>query len=350
MTPRHTNNIKFAKVQSQFVRKGIMKRALITGGNGFIGSHLIEYLVAKNVKVRCIDKSQGDFRWSEGIEVEVIRGDLNDGDILKNAVSDVDVVFHLAGRTRGAMKEEFFQDNVQTTENILRAIIEFNPQLKRFVLISSQAVVGPSLDGIPRNESSELNPISYYGESKLAAERIVQAYSSRLPMTIIRPPTVFGPRDMDVLEFFRYIKMGISPILGAREKTVSMIYVSDLVRGMCLAAEHPAAVGQTYFIASDQTVTWNEISDAISELMEKKVIRIYIPGCILTFIALITETVSKIRGKYSLLTLKKVQELVQSNWVVDGSKARHDLGFVAETTLKEGLEKAFAWYKEQGLI
>ncbi len=327
-----------------------MKRALITGGNGFIGSHLIEYLVSKNVQVRCIDKAQGDFKWSKGIDVEVIRGDLNDTDILKSAVSDVDVIFHLAGRTRGATREEFFQDNVQTTENLLRVIADVNPGLKRFVLISSQAVTGPSNDGPFRNESDEPNPISYYGESKLAAEKIVQSYSHRLPVTIIRPPSVYGPRDRDVLEFFKYIKKGISPILGVREKTVSFIFVDDLVRGMCMAAESPAATGQIYFITSDQPVTWDEISDEISELMKKKAIRVYLPGFILSFIALIMETGSKIRGEYSLLTRKKVQELIQPNWTVDGSKARNDLGFVAETPFKEGLRKAFDWYKEQGLI
>jgi len=333
-----------------FTRKGIMKRALITGGNGFIGSHLIEYLAAKNVKLRCIDISQGDFKWSKGIDVEVIRGDLNNSDIIKNAVSDVDVVFHLAGRTRGAAREEFFQDNVQTTENLLRVIADVNPKLKRFVLISSQAVVGPSFGGVPRNESSEPNPISYYGESKLAAERIVQSYGYLLPVTIIRPPTVYGPRDVDVLEFFRYVKKGISPILGVREKTVSVIYVNDLVRGMCMAAEHPAAIGQTYFITSDEHITWDEIGDEITALMDKKAVRLFLPGSILSFIALIMETGSKIRGKYSLLTRKKVHELVQSNWTLDGSKARQDLGFTAETPFREGLRNAYNWYQEQGLI
>jgi dihydroflavonol-4-reductase len=327
-----------------------MKRVLVTGSNGFIGSHLVECLLKKDIKLRCLDKSHSRFHWDDEIQAEFILGDLNDSDMMRDIVANVDVIFHLAGRTRGATREEFFQDNVYTTENLLRAVVDTNSHLKRFVLISSQAVVGPSVGGSCRNELDAPNPISYYGESKLAAERIVRSYSDRLPVTIIRPPSVYGPRDMDVLEFFRYVKKGIIPILGVREKIVSVIFVDDLIRGMCLAAENPVAIGQTYFLTSDQQVTWDEISDEIVALMQKKAIRVYLPGSILLCIAVIMEIGSKIRGKYSLLTRKKVRELIQPNWVVDGSKARNELGFVAKTELKEGLRKAFEWYQEQALI
>lgn len=214
-------------------------RVLITGATGFIGSHLAEIFHSNGHKVRCLIRRTSDLHWIRHLPNEYAYGDLFDRDALEAAVADVDHVYHLAGITKARTKEEYYRGNHLATKNLLATVLEHRPGLGRFVHVSSQAAVGPSSPGSPIDEATPFHPITTYGRSKMEAEKECLRLADRLPITIVRPPAVYGPRDKDVFEFFNTMSKGLQPMVGFGEKVVSLIHVRDLVDGIVLAGGIP---------------------------------------------------------------------------------------------------------------
>ncbi|CUT00042.1 NAD dependent epimerase/dehydratase family protein [Candidatus Kryptonium thompsonii] len=187
-------------------------KALVTGGTGFIGSHLVDELLNRGYEVRCIVRDTSNLKWLNGKDVEIFKGSLFDIDFLKKAVEDVDYVYHIAGVTKGKNYQDYYRGNVETTQNLLEACLE-NQKLKKFVLASSLAAVGPGDDAIPVDETRQYNPITSYGKSKAEAEKVTLSFKDKLPITIVRPPSVYGPRDTYTFELFKYVKFGFLPVV-----------------------------------------------------------------------------------------------------------------------------------------
>ena len=326
-----------------------MRKALVTGGTGFIGSHLVERLLGKDISVRCLVRKANNLGWlQKNRDIEYVFGNVVDYNSLIPAVSKIDTVFHLAGVTKSTAEENFYQVNATGTLNLLKAVVKVNPDLKRFVYISSQAVTGPS--STPVTESEIPRPITPYGASKLAGEETVLAFRSQIPVTILRPAIVYGPREKDVYTFFRIIQWGIKPVLGWKEHYGSFIYVDDLVDGIILAAENEKAIGQTYFLVSESIVSWSSLNNEIARALGKKAITIHVPVLLADFIAVVTELISKLIGKPSILTRHKIKELKEEAWICDGSKARKELGFHPKVRFSEGIDRCADWYRKQGWL
>jgi nucleoside-diphosphate-sugar epimerase len=189
-------------------------RALVTGGQGFVGSHLCERLVAQGHCVRVLARPSSDLRHLSGIEVEVVRADVTEPAGLPSAVAGCDVVFHVAGALKGLRERDFFRVNADGTRNLVGAAVVAEPRLARFVYVSSLAAAGPSPGGsTPRTEEMPPEPLTWYGRSKLAGERAVRAVAG-LNWTIVRPAIVFGPREHDLLRYFRLARRGCLPVVG----------------------------------------------------------------------------------------------------------------------------------------
>jgi nucleoside-diphosphate-sugar epimerase len=156
------------------------KKAVVTGANGFVGSHLVEGLLSKGYQVICLVRKTSNLRWLSGLNVEYVYADISEKQSLKNVLKDVDFIFHVAGLTKAKRKEEFFKANYEGTKNLLEACVKDNPQTKRFVYISSQAAVGPGKDDQPLDETAPCNPITDYGKSKLEGEKIVLEYQKQI--------------------------------------------------------------------------------------------------------------------------------------------------------------------------
>ena len=230
-------------------------KALVTGSNGFVGSHLVEDLLSRGYEVSCLVRKTSNLRWIEGLKVSFVYGELKDKESLKKAVKSQDFVFHLGGLTKAQNSNDYYKANHLGTKNLVEATLESNPGIKRFVYVSSQAAVGPGKDITPLNEDSPCNPVTDYGKSKLLGEKAVLSYKDKLPITIIRPSGIYGPRDTEIFIFFKLIKNHIKPLFGFRENYLSLVYVKDLVFGICLTAESKKAIGQTYFIADKNPIT-----------------------------------------------------------------------------------------------
>lgn len=325
-------------------------KALVTGARGFIGSFLVEKLFEQKYEVKCILRKKGvGLKWLEGLDIIEVEGDLLDPESLISAVKDVDYVFHLAGLTKALKTEDYYEANVTGTKNLLEAVVKMNPSIKRFVHVSSLAAGGPSFDGTPLTEEQQPYPVSHYGKSKLESEKVVTQYFDKLPVTIIRPPAVYGPRDTDVFEYFKYAKKGVLPIL-AGERTASFVYVKDLVDGILLAAEKKEAVGQTYYLCDEKPYTWDEIGGEIASALNVKTKRIVTPAFLSFWAALFSDIFSKISGKASILSLDKYKEIKMNHWVCSSEKAMRELGFKPPYGLKKGIKETADWYLANGWL
>ncbi len=320
---------------------------LVTGASGFIGSHLVELLLKRNFQVRCLLRKTSSKKWLEGLPVEFVYGDLFTMDALRDAVSGVDYVYHSAGLTKARTKEEYERGNTLGTRNLLDAVLESNPNVKRFVQISSGAAAGPSPSKAPIDEAYAPQPITTYGRTKWEAELECLKEQARIPITIVRPPVVYGPRDKDVFEFFHTMQKGLQPMVGMHEKYVSMIHVTDLVRGFVMAAESDRAAGQTYFLTSTSVHGWKEIGDLTKKALGRPAVRIRIPEVGVYTIAAFAELFARLSRKPALINFEKARDMVQDYWTSDPSKAKRDLGFEQQISLEDGINDTIAWYRRE---
>jgi dihydroflavonol-4-reductase len=325
-------------------------KTLITGATGFIGSHLAELLVTKGHTVRCLVRKTSDIRWLKDISIEYVYGDLFDDDALKDAVTGVDYVYHSAGVTKAKKPEEYFRGNSTGTHNLLQAVHRHTPGIRRFVQISSQTAVGPSPTPRPITEDVDPRPITTYGKSKLKAEQECIAMMPRIPITIVRPPAVFGQRDKDVFEFFNTMSKGLQPMVGFSEKYVSLIHVSDLVRGIVMAAESDRSMGQVYFISSRDVYGWKEVGEITRSILGRRALRLRIPEAGVYMIATFAEFFALFSSKPALINYEKARDMVQDYWTCDSSKAMRDFGYQQKITLEEGIRVTVEWYKAQGWL
>lgn len=325
-------------------------KVFLTGATGFIGSFLAEALLNKGYEVRCLVCSSASLRWIADLDVECYYGDLNNYDSLVKGIKGVDYIFHAAGLTKARSEKEFYQVNYEGTKNLVDAVAASNIKLKRFVYISSQAATGPSPTMQPINEKTKPNPLTYYGKSKLAAEKYINRFLDKLPVTIIRPPAVYGPRDADGLLLYKIVKKGIAPQLSGKGKYTSLIYVNDLVGGIIQAAKHEKALNQTYFLTNPRPYSLEEIGFTILNILGKKGLRLYIPSFMMDAFAALSENYSRLSNRDTILNRQKMIEMKQNFWVCSPQKAKKDIGFEAATSLEQGFRDTLSWYHGCGWL
>ena len=323
--------------------------ALVTGASGFIGSHLAEGLLGEGFRVRALVRPDSSSQWLSGLDLELASGRYDDQDSLEKAAQGADFIFHAAAAKSGS-PEALRRANVDFPAALARAALRANPGLKRFVFLSSQAAAGPAVSlGAPRRESDVCRPISDYGRSKLEAERLLAGLAG-LPLTVIRPPTVYGPRDRDVLLYFKWIDRGIALLPGLRERYANLIYVADLVAGTIMAARSPAALGGTYFLSDPQAYSWSRISQAIAQALGRRPVSLRVPLFLARFSALLAEGGAGLAGRESIFNRQKVRDMAQLCWTCSPSRAAEDFSFSCRHSLKEGLAQTARWYKENGWL
>ncbi len=320
-------------------------KALVTGTSGFIGSHVAEALLAKGVEVRCLTRKPGKLPWIDENRVEVAVASFEDPVSLRKAVEGIDMVYHVAGVTAARSKAAFFAGNMIPTRNLLAAAIDVGT-VKRFLHMSTMAVVGPSYDGTPLEESHPYNPLTAYAESKQAAEEEVLRHQDKIAVTITRPPAVYGPRDTGVYEFFRTVNMGILPLIGFDHKLVSLVHARDLAHGAVLAAESDKGEGEIFFISSEQFYDWRTVGTLTKNAIGKRTITIHLPHGLVLTVAAISEFLGQFSKKPPILDREKGADIVQRYWICSVEKAKRLLGYHQQVPLEEGIVETVRWYKE----
>lgn len=328
-----------------------MGRCVVTGATGFVGSHLIDYLLASGADIVCPVRKQHNLKYLTNKNVTITTFEELEKEI--RSKGNLDYFFHVAGATRALSYKDYYSANVELTERLLQLILRATDfkYFKRFVFISSQAVSGPAPNSItPVTESDSPNPVSWYGGSKLEAERIVQKYSDKIPIVIIRPSTVFGPRDTDVLGVFKSCKYHLAPCLTGKDRMVSVIYVEDLVDGIIEAASSHKTSRKTYFLTNQEPVVWRDFIRDVGRLMESSVVILPIPRFVLKPFGFVSDLVGRFTGVPSLFRTEKIREMDQWFWICSPEAAHRDFGWVAQNELSRSLTNTYLWYKAQGWL
>jgi dihydroflavonol-4-reductase len=324
--------------------------ALVTGGQGFVGSHLCARLVAQGHRVRVLARASSSLGNLAGVDVEVVRGDLTQPESLLSAVAGCDEIFHVAGALKGLREQDLFRVNADGTRNLVAAAASAQPRASRFVYVSSLAAAGPSAGGkAARTEAMPLQPMTWYGHSKLEGENAVRA-AVGLDWTIVRPPIVFGPRERDVFGYFRIARRGVLPVVGFSDRYYSLIYVDDLVDGLVRAAASRAAVGQVYFLAGPEVVSWVELGQSIASALGVAGRPLRLPELVAAAAGRIADLYALARGRPEIFSSQKVIEMLAPAWVCSPDKAARDFGWRASTPLPDALATTARWYREHGWL
>ncbi|HEX7078394.1 MAG TPA: NAD-dependent epimerase/dehydratase family protein [Candidatus Eisenbacteria bacterium] len=323
--------------------------AVVTGASGFVGSHIVDELIRRGARVRCLVRERSPRRWLEGKPVEIVVAPLTDPKRTAAALDGADWIVHAAGRTSASTAKEFHEANVKGTETILRAAVEACPRLRRFLLVSSQAASGPSPDGRPVAENQLPQPVSSYGESKLRAEKLTMLLRDRLPVVAVRPPGVYGPRDTAFYRAFVAVKRHVLPVLRTGGR-FSIIHAQDLAVASWLLLTDDRAVGEIFFASAPDVTDYEEFGAFLKEAMGTWAVRFTPPGFALAAGALLAEVVSGITGRPPYLSREKLREISAGDWICTSAKLRSRLGWEPAIPLREGVRATAAWYRESGWL
>jgi len=331
----------------------VKKTALVTGGAGFVGSHLVDLLLKRGYHVRCFTRRDSDLQFVPKKKVEVVYGDVLEKASLERALKGVNYVFHLAAiQHKHATEEEFFLVNATGTQNLLEACCQCENSLAKVIHISSISAVGPRNSPERLTEESPCMPIDSYGMSKLEGEKIALAYTSKIPLTILRPPLVFGPRDRNPITVLPYMKMVNRGFYLTRRSGLrfqSIIYVNDLAAGLIKAAETNDTDGRIYMLCNEEPTTSDEICRLTAEALDKKVLRIAVPSILLKARNLFKESLRQ-KAKQCSTTGRSASIGEPLHWVCDSTKALQEFGFKPKYSLCEGVRETARWYVEYGWI
>jgi len=323
------------------------RTALVTGGTGFIGSHLVGSLLDDGWEVRCVVRPSSNLRWLDGLSIQPVTMDLTrpDNAYLQKALDGVSAVFHLAGITSSALEEGYSRVNFGGTKAMLGATREVSP-LAHFVFLSSIAAAGPGSGRRTMNETDPPNPVSEYGRSKLAAERMIE--DSGLSHSIIRPPPVYGPRDTGMFSIFRLVSYGIAPHIASRMQVLSIVHVTDLVQGIIAAAR--AHANGLYYMTDGTVHTWDDIIKSISNALGKSPRYVAVSPGIADVLAKFERLRGIVMGSAPMITPDRLLELSQNDWSCSDLRARLDLDYESHVELGEGIASTAAWYRANGWL
>ena len=324
-----------------------IRTCFVTGGTGFIGSHLVDHLLQRGCDVRCLVRDRSRLRWLQGKPVSIVEGDLDSESVIQEAASGTDAVFHLAGVTAAGSWKVYREINARGCRSVAEAVLSAPHPPDVFIYMSSLAAMGPGRFDELVVENRVPHPVTDYGRSKLEGERILSEMGP-LPLVVVRPPAVYGPRDKETFPLFRLASRGIFPVFNPVSR-VCLVHVQDLVRGVMDAAEK-GRVGETYFLTHPTPVNTQDLPGLFGEVFERKVRTLRVPVTALKAAAAVSETWGRITGRMSVFNRDKVKELTAEGWVCSGEKAQREIAFKANTELAEGLLETAKWYQDQSWL
>jgi nucleoside-diphosphate-sugar epimerase len=312
-------------------------KAMLTGATGFIGSHLLQTLVAKKWSVTCLVRPQSRIGELKKMPVRIIRGRLNDPDLLKHAVKDQDYIFHLAARIRPAPAEVYENVNHLWTRDLAIACLHANPGVKRFIYVSSMGAAGPTPADIYYDESRSPSPQSEYGRTKLRGEKAIRELWRNIPATIIRPPNVFGARQQETGLLIKLLRARIVPLLKEEGKSTSLIYIKDLIRGILQASESPQSQGQIYYLTDGSGYSWREIILALKRAVLGDSLFLPVPEEFIYSLAWFADLIRSLGFRKLYFGRRIWDTMVKTHWLYSSAKAARDLGFHPEFNLISGI-------------
>lgn len=325
-------------------------KVLVTGGTGFTGYNLVKRLCKLGIEVRVLIRDTKKRKIFNGVDVEIIEGNITEPGIVDRAVEGIEKVFHIAAvfRTAGISEKEYWDVHVKGTENLLNSSIRHN--IKRFIHCSTGGVHG-HIEEPPANESYRLKPGDIYQITKLEGELTAVKFGIEkgLHVTVIRPSPIYGPGDMRLLKLFKMASRKYVFILGAGNVFYHMVYIDDLIDAFLLASESEKAIGETFLIAGGERLSLNEIIDLIAEERGLKPTKIHIPVKPFQLLGDVCERIC-IPLKIEPPIYRRRVDFFTKSRSFDISKANKMLEYEPKVNIREGVARTISWYKEQNLL
>jgi nucleoside-diphosphate-sugar epimerase len=331
-----------------------MSSILVTGATGFVGLHLVEALVRRGDRLRAFIRPGGNAGGLRAMGVEVAFGELADFAALEKAATGIDVVYHVAGAVKAFSRADFFAVNATGTARVAEACAAQSVP-PRLVIVSSVAAAGPAPRGKIRTEADRPEPVSYYGCSKLAGEQAAVKFAATVPITIVRPGVVFGPRDNGFIQAIRFLHaFGCHVSAGFSPPPLSCIYVTDLVELLLRAADRGRtlptdrdddyATGR-YFASAPEYPTFADLGRMMRPMLAQPTAPIItVPGALIYLVAGFNELCGRLRGKPEAFCIDKIREALASSWACSGEAARRELGFVPAKSLAGRMQETIDWF------
>ena len=339
-------------------------KILITGASGFIGSFIVEEALRQGFDTWAAVRGSSKRDFLQDERIHFIELNLSSQEQLEAQLKDYsfDYVVHAAGVTKCLNTSDFHRINTEGTKNLVRALVNLQMPIKRFVYLSSLSVFGAIHEQQPYTEIKETDtpqPNTEYGKSKLEAERWLDEEFSPVtshpspftfPYVILRPTGVYGPRERDYFLMAKSIKQHSDFAVGYQQQDITFVYVLDVVQAVFLACEK-GETGRKYFLSDGEVYQSATFSNLIrKELGNPWWIRVTAPIWVLRIITFFGDKWGHITGKISALNNDKYHILKQRNWRCDIEPARRELGYEPRYTLKEGVPLTIKWYKENGWL
>lgn len=322
-------------------------RALVTGGTGFVGGHLIDALLRAGDTVTTLARSPAKAAGLAQRGVRVVTGHLGDAGALRDATRDQEVIYHSAGLVAARDEAGFLAVNRDGTGHMLAAATEAAGSA-RFVLVSSLAAAGPSPRGGRRRGDEPPEPVTGYGRSKLAGEALVRAGS--LPWIIVRPPAVYGPRDPEFLRVFKAVRLGVLPVFGDGGQELSLVYAPDLADALTALGRAAKASGGIFYPCHPEVVSSAGLARGIARAMSRSVRVVGLPRWVAAGALRLSSTAARLTGGTTLLTPDKANEFFAPAWTADPTPLELATGWRASHDLATGAAATAAWYRAEGWL
>jgi nucleoside-diphosphate-sugar epimerase len=318
----------------------------LTGGTGFVGSHVADALLAAGYRVRALVRRPDDVAWLKGTGVDLVKGDVRDAATLRALVEGTAAVVHVAGKTSARSEAEYMAANAAGTENVAAATRAHAPGA-HVILVSSQAAGGPSRDGLPVTPSSAPRPVSSYGRSKLAGEDALRR--AGVPFTILRPCAVYGPRETAIRDLFVAASKGVVPVLAGGKPRIQMVYGPDVAAAVRGALDRGGR-GETFYVAHPEVLDYASIAETLAGLPSRRTFRLPIPGAVIRGAGHIVGALSLLAKGPPVFNSEKADEMLQDAWLCDVSGAQVELGQPFRTDFATGSRLTWEWYLERGWL
>lgn len=323
-------------------------KVFITGSTGFIGSHLTEEAIRRGWEVVALVRNPSRLKWIKGLKVEIVKGDLFN---IPSLPDDISVVFNVSGATKETRKGEFMETNCYGVRSLLKSLLKTHPNLKCFIHVSSLAAVGPSSLNEPAKEEKVPAPISKYGRSKYCGELEALSFSEKFRVIILRPPIIYGPRDIDLLPVYSLAKKGIGFYLGGKERYFSLCYVKDLVKAMCEISLLGLPSGEIINVAHPEILSWDQLmGKLVMTLKPKRFFKMRVPVPLVYPLAIFSDAFNKIFRKGFSFTFDKFREMKASHWICDTEKISNILPDIFQFNFERGIEETIDWCRTIGWL